>query len=182
MQAKPWSHITAIAAFGCLMGHPLALASEPPSDGALAQPEGVTETSDDEAVEEEPSALAATRVLSTNDVARLGTVQGITLQWIGWNERGQVKVRTDENGIWWLKGEQRGDRGARVSVEGHIVEIGEDYFLLDGNVTIAESPNIGRSCSDDKVWRFAVTQNRRYYRLREFEWCDSLTDYIDIYF
>ena len=24
--------------------------------------------------------------------------------------------------------------------------------------------------------------NRRYWRMREFEWCDRLTDYIDIYF
>lgn len=148
----------------------------------MAQPEDATELIEECDAESEPSALRPTRVLSTNDVARLGTVQGITLQWIGWDQRGQVDVRTDDDGIWWIEGEQRGERGARVTVEGRIVEIGEDYFLLDGNVTIAESPNIGRSCSKDKVWRFAVTQNRKYYRLREFGWCDYLTDYIDIYF
>jgi len=27
-----------------------------------------------------------------------------------------------------------------------------------------------------------VTQNRRYWRIRTFEWCDDLTDYVDVYF
>lgn len=182
MRAKPMRYYAAMAAFGWLAIVTSAAASEPPEDGAMAQPEAATEAIEDEEYEEEPTALAPTRVLSTDGVARLRTVQGITLQWIGWDERGQVEVRTDDNGIWWINGEQRGERGARVSVQGHIVEIGEDYFLLDGNVTIGESPTIGRSCSKDQVWRFAVTQNRKYWRLREFEWCDRLTDYIDIYF
>lgn len=171
----------ALAAFSGLAAASIG-ASEPPADGAMAQPEEAHEPAEEDSADNEPSAFRPTRVLSTNDVARLGTLQGITLQWIGWEERGLVDVRTDDDGIWWIEGEQRGDRGARVAVEGRIVEIGEDYFLLDGNVTIAEAPNIGRSCSKDKVWRFAVTQNRKYYRLREFEWCDYLTDYIDIYF
>jgi hypothetical protein len=34
----------------------------------------------------------------------------------------------------------------------------------------------------DKAWHFAVMQNRPYWRLREFDWCEDLTDYVDIYF
>ena len=49
-------------------------------------------------------------------------------------------------------------------------------------IRIADAPDPGRMCEATKSWHFAVTQNRRYYRLREFEWCDGLTDYIDIYF
>jgi hypothetical protein len=41
---------------------------------------------------------------------------------------------------------------------------------------------MGRRCEQTGEWRFAVTQNRKYWRLRQFEWCDYLTDYIDIYF
>jgi hypothetical protein len=46
-----------------------------------------------------------------------------------------------------------------------ITEIGDDYFLLNGRITIGDTPDAGRSC----------------YRLREFERCDYLTDYADIY-
>lgn len=123
-----------------------------------------------------------TRVLSQTDAERLRTVQGITLQWIGWETRGEVEVTRDDHGVWRLSGAQADGNGATVRVEGVITEIGEDYFLLDGKVAITDTPDIGRACEADKVWRFAATQRRSYYRLREFEWCDYLTDYVDIYF
>ncbi len=47
---------------------------------------------------------------------------------------------------------------------------------------ILDAPDQGRACEADKSWHFAITQQRLYFRLREFEWCDRLTDYIDIYF
>jgi hypothetical protein len=128
---------------------------------------------------EEP---APTRVLSATDAERLRTVQGITLQWIDWDERGDVEVSVDQRGVWRLSGAQGDADGARVSVEGVITEIGEGYFLLDGTVAITDTPDIGRSCEADRLWRFGATQRRAYYRLREFEWCDYLTDYVDIYF
>ena len=74
------------------------------------------------------------------------------------------------------------EEGARLLVEGRIVEIGEGYFTLDGVVSISNAPDAGRECRADKTWHFAITRNRKYYRLREFEWCDGLTDYVDIYF
>ena len=123
-----------------------------------------------------------TRVLSQTDVERLRTVQGITLQWIEWETRGDVEVTVDERGVWHLSGAQVAPGGASVSVDGVITEIGEDYFLLDGKVTITDTPDIGRACEADRLWRFGATQRRAYYRLREFEWCDYLTDYVDIYF
>ena len=123
-----------------------------------------------------------TRILSETDVERLRTVQGITLQWVDWDRRGDVSVTEGEDGVWRLSGEQLDESGAGVRVEGVITEIGEDYFLLDGRVQIADTPDIGRSCDATKVWRFGATQRRAYYRLREFEWCDYLTDYVDIYF
>ena len=52
---------------------------------------------------------------------------------------------------------------------------------FDGTIRIADTPDRGRLCEQTKSWRFAITQRRKYYRLREFEWCDGLTDYIDIY-
>ncbi len=127
-------------------------------------------------------ALAPTRVLSETDAERLRTVQGVTLQWIDWDERGDVEITRSEEGHWWLKGGQQGENGAGLSLDGFIIEIGEDYFLFDGRIAIMNTPDAGRSCEQHKIWRFEATQRRSYYRLREFEWCDYLTDYVDIYF
>ena len=125
-----------------------------------------------------------TRILDHDTAHRLRNNSGITLQWIGWDERGQVEVGEDERGVWRLSGIQRAGDGApgRVAVRGVVTEIGSDYFLLDGTVRIENAPDPGRLCERDKLWRFAVTQDRKYWRLREFEWCDYLTDYVDIYF
>lgn len=125
---------------------------------------------------------APTRIMSQTDAERLRTVQGITLQWIDWDRRGDVSVSEDANGVWRIEGEQLDESGAGVRISGVVTEIGKDYFLLDGTVAIADTPDIGRSCAATKVWRFGATQRRSYYRLREFEWCDYLTDYVDIYF
>ncbi|MEL7781513.1 hypothetical protein AAG607_00610 [Citromicrobium bathyomarinum] len=125
---------------------------------------------------------APTRVLSEVDAERLRHTSGITLQWIGWDERGPLEVTVDEEGVWQLSGSQTGEDGGELLVRGRIVEIGEGYFTLRGLVSIEDAPDAGRSCRQDKMWHFAITQNRRYYRLREFEWCDYLTDYVDIYY
>ncbi|MDJ0642120.1 MAG: hypothetical protein QNJ15_04830 [Erythrobacter sp.] len=126
-------------------------------------------------------APAATTVSSERDAQRLRTAQGISLQWIDWDRRGDVHVARGPDGVWRINGVQRGN-GGRLAVDGVITEIGEDHFLMDGRIVISNAPGRGRLCMESKVWRFEVTQNRTYYRLREFEWCDRLTDYIDIYF
>ncbi len=123
-----------------------------------------------------------TRILDHAAAERLFGNSGLTLQWIGWEERGRVWIAVDEDGQWLLTGEQRGEDGSRLSLEGFITEIGSDYFTYSGTVKILGSPDAERFCNTTKEWRFAVTQNRKYWRLREFEWCDDLTDYIDIYF
>jgi hypothetical protein len=121
-------------------------------------------------------------VLSARDADRLRALQGITLQWISWDTRGEASVSVDPRGIWRLQAEQTGPGLAAVAVAGTITEIGEDYFELEGAVTIVNTPDEGRTCEGYGTWRFAVTQNRKYYRLRQFEWCDQLTDYVDLYF
>ena len=124
----------------------------------------------------------ATIIKSDRDAARLRTAQGITLQWIGWEQRGDIHIERGSDGVWRINGLQREGSGGRLAVDGDIVEIGKDYFILDGRIAMTGTPSRSRMCVMDRKWRFEVTQNRTYYRLREFEWCDSLTDYIDIYF
>lgn len=123
-----------------------------------------------------------TRVLDAATAAKLRANKGVTLQWIDWNTRGTARV-TVEHGAWHLTGAQAEAGGpGRLFVDGTVTEIGAGYFLLDGTVRITDTPDRGRHCEQHKVWRFAVTQNRPYWRLREFEWCDYLTDYVDVYF
>lgn len=129
-----------------------------------------------------PGLTAQTRVLSNRDAQRLRTAQGITLHWITWDTRGDVHVARGPDGVWRVNGVQKDERGARLAIDGVITEIGDDYFELDGRIAITNTPDRGRVCVQDKIWRFEVTQDRTYYRLREFEWCDRLTDYVDIYF
>lgn len=123
----------------------------------------------------------ATRILDRAAADRLLEAKGVTLQWIGWDQRGPVSVR-EEGGTITLSGAQHQPDGpGRLSLSGRVVEIGADYFTFQGTIRITDTPDPGRMCEGDKQWHFAITQNRPYWRLREFEWCDGLTDYIDIY-
>ncbi len=123
-----------------------------------------------------------TRILDQRGAERMMRNEGVTLQWIDWEERGPVWVGVTETGNWSLLGGQRGEDGSLLELEGFVTEIGSDYFIYEGTIKIRGAPDADRGCGRTKQWRFEVTQNRSYYRLREFEWCDSLTDYIDIYF
>jgi hypothetical protein len=131
---------------------------------------------------ESPTTADQTRILDKRNAERLLANKGLTLQWIDWDHRGTATV-TRRAGLWSLHGRQADVNGpGLLALDGTITEIGPDYFTFQGKITISNTPDPGRTCSADKTWHFAVTQNRRYYRLREFEWCDSLTDYVDIYF
>lgn len=126
--------------------------------------------------------VSGTRILDAAQADRLLAAKGITLQWIGWNQRGSVNIRKVGDDILLTGAQAAPDGPGRLYVDGKVTEIGADYFILDGEVRITDAPDVGRKCSQDKQWRFAITQQRPYWRLREFEWCDGLTDYVDIYF
>jgi len=154
--------------------------------GSLAQPLAAQINADAQAQDApEPGSIehGATAIASERDVARLRNLEGITLQWIEWDERGDVSIEVDEEGVWRVSGSQVDSKnGGILRIEGRIIEIGEDFFRLEGDILIEGTPDADRRCEAFDIWRFAVTQQRTYYRLREFEWCDYLTDYVDIYF
>lgn len=163
-----------MAAAGVLAAQPLA-AQDNTGEGAVP-PIGHYHDDGDEALP------IPTRVISLDDLNRLAATKGITLQWIDWTARGQVRVLVADDGVWRIIGSQTGPGDAFVGVDGVITEVGPNYFTLTGTVTIENTPDPGRNCKATDNWRFEITQNRKYYRLRQFEWCDGLTDYIDIYF
>lgn len=123
------------------------------------------------------------RVYDRPTLNRLVQNRGMSLQWISWDDsRGTVKVVWEGKQL-RLTGSQRQVGGpGELALDGYVTEVGVGYFTFEGEIRIANTPDQGRSCKKDKSWHFAVTQQRRYFRLREFEWCDYLTDYIDIYF
>ena len=125
------------------------------------------------------------RIPAPRDAAalqRLRRNSGITLQWIGWDRRGQLKV-VEEGGRILLRGGQRARGGpGRLELDGELLWIMADRFRFRGRILIADTPDAGRNCLRDGDFEFRITQRRRYWRLQEMEQCDGLTDYVDIYF
>jgi hypothetical protein len=129
-----------------------------------------------------PVPLKATEVRSKAAVEKLRGNQGLTLQWIDWEKRGALEV-SQRGEVVHVKGAQVAPDGkGRLEVEGDVVSIDARHFILRGKIGIYETPDAGRSCIKEGDSEFAITQGRKYWRMREFEWCDQLTDYIDIYF
>jgi hypothetical protein len=107
---------------------------------------------------------------------------GITLQWIGWDQRGDVQVEQRGKSL-YLKGVQQQDGGkGRLELDGHILAVFTKSFIFKGRIAITDTPDEGRSCIRDGVYEFKITQKRKYWRLQQMEVCDGLTDYVDIYF
>jgi hypothetical protein len=141
-------------------------------------------------------ALAATSALSQSppgertivgDRAALNRLQrnsGITLQWISfeYRERGHVVARMN-GGLLHLSGAQ-GARGGpgRVTLDGDVLRIEPRSFTFRGRIVVTDAPDRGRNCVRDGIYEFRATGVRRYWRLQDFEACDGLADYVDIYF
>jgi hypothetical protein len=126
--------------------------------------------------------VRATDVRDQAALERLRGNAGLTLQWIGWDKRGTLEV-SQRGAVVHLSGSQASSDGkGRLEIEGDVVSIDSNSFILRGQIRIVGTPDAGRSCTKENDSEFAITQGRKYWRMREFEWCDQLTDYIDIYF
>lgn len=126
--------------------------------------------------------VQATEVRDQAALEELRGNSGLTLQWINWDKRGLVEV-SQRGDVVHLKGAQIAPDGkGRVELEGDVLSIDSNDFIFRGRITITDSPDPGRKCVKQGDSEFAITQGRKYWRMREFEWCDDLTDYIDIYF
>lgn len=133
-------------------------------------------------VREVPGQPPVTRVIDPAMSLKLLHNSGITLQWISWDVRGELNARREGERI-YLDGSQAGRNGGTLDLSGHAMEIGADYFIFDGKIAIRDTPDPGRDCLREGRMRFAITQNRKYWRLQDMEACgDGLTDYVDIYF
>jgi hypothetical protein len=169
----PMSKVTALLAFfiaACLAG------CTPPIAITASNATGRTP------VAQQLPNVVKTEVRDLAALEKLRGNSGLTLQWIGWDDRGTLEV-SQRGAVVHLNGEQIGAvRSGHLIIEGDLVSIDGDHFIFRGQIEIFGSPDAGRSCIKNGDSEFAITQGRKYWRMREFEWCDQLTDYIDIYF
>ena len=115
---------------------------------------------------------------------RLRRNSGITLQWIGFEtaQRGHLVAQMN-GGLLHLSGSQRARTGGgRVTLDGDVLRINPRSFTFRGRIVITDAPDPGRNCVRDGTYEFRATGQRRYWRLQDFEACDGLADYVDIYF
>ncbi len=107
-----------------------------------------------------------------------------SLQWISWDYFGSAIV-SNKNGVFYLKGEQKQRKGSDfVKIDGVITEIDAKEFTFDGTIiTRISHINNGEPCTRIGKMNFAITNNRKYWRLQEMDNpCDEAVDYVDIYF
>lgn len=139
------------------------------------------------AAAETPLPLARIQRTVVNDDAalqRLRRNSGITLQWISFETRGRGHVVATMRGeLLHLSGSQteRGGPG-RLTLDGDVIRVDPRSFTFRGRILITGTPDPDRNCVRDGIYEFRVTQRRRYWRLQDFEACDGLADYVDIYF
>jgi hypothetical protein len=122
-----------------------------------------------------------------NDRTALGRLRrnsGITLQWISFETAARGHVVAQMNGgLLHLSGSQRAHGGpGRVTLDGDVLRINPRSFVFRGRIVITDTPDRGRNCVRDGIYEFRATGQRRYWRLQDFEACDGLADYVDIYY
>ena len=108
----------------------------------------------------------------------------LTLQWISfdnWEEFGNLRV-FDRQGTLFVKGRQiKGDD--YLEIAGKVLSIDAKEFVFQGRITTRVSHiNRGQACERNGTMTFAITENRKYWRLQEMNSpCDPATDYVDIF-
>jgi hypothetical protein len=116
--------------------------------------------------------------------ARLLGEHRLSLQWISWDYFGKAVVR-ESNGVLSVAGEQKGrGTGDYLKIEGIITEVDTGEIKFKGTIeTKVSHINQGNPCKREGEMTFRITQNRKYWRLKEMDNpCDEATDYVDIYF
>lgn len=116
--------------------------------------------------------------------ARLLGEHRLSLQWISWDYFGKAVVK-ENRGLLSISGEQKGrGTGDYLRIEGVFTEVDTAEVKFKGTIeTRVSHINQGNPCKREGEMTFRITQNRRYWRLKEMDNpCDEATDYVDIYF
>jgi hypothetical protein len=125
--------------------------------------------------------IIPTRISSASARQALIGEHKLSLQWISWTQFGKATV-TDDDGMLILKGEQR-IGSEYVILNGTITDVSEKSFTFDGVIeSKTSSVNNGQPCIRRGQMEFAITGNRRYWRMQKMDNpCEAVTDYVDIF-
>jgi hypothetical protein len=116
--------------------------------------------------------------------AKLLGTHPLTLQWVTFDStKGSVTV-TDSNGVYKVKGEQKGKDNNMLSIDGEVTAINAKDFTFKGKIVTRVSYIAGgKECVRNGTFLFRISGARQFWRMREQQNpCDEAADYVDIFF
>jgi hypothetical protein len=116
--------------------------------------------------------------------AKLLGTHPLTLQWVTFDStKGSVTV-TDSNGVYKVKGEQKGKDNNMLSIDGEVTAINVKDFTFKGKIVTRVSYIAGgKECVRNGTFLFRISGARQFWRMREQQNpCDEAADYVDIFF
>ncbi len=108
----------------------------------------------------------------------------VSLQWIGWDNRGSVNIAPMDDEWYSIKGSQKNKAGDYLTIDGKIKRTGNKELEFDGEiVTKVSHNNDGEPCIKTGKQIFYGKGDRTYFRLQDMTNCEGgmLVDYVDIY-
>lgn len=112
-------------------------------------------------------------------------VHNFTLQWISWDKPGKVQIKKQKDGTYTVKGEQRGEDGDFVTIDGILTVVTFAEMTFTGKIqTRYANINKGEVCDKTGTYHFLAKGARKYWRLQEMDNCEgnNVVDYVDIFF
>lgn len=128
--------------------------------------------------------FAQTAVNDKPAAAKLLGTHPLSLQWVTFDTtKGSVTI-AETNGVYKLKGEQKGKDNNMLSIDGEVTAINARDFSFKGKIVTRISHIAGgKDCLRDGTFQFRITGARQFWRMREQQNpCDEAADYIDIFF
>jgi hypothetical protein len=110
----------------------------------------------------------------------------LSLQWISWDELGEVEIKFLGDNRYSVRGQQKSKtNGDYLKIEGVLTPISEIELSFEGIVEQKISHlNQGQPCVKKGRRLFKSTKGRKYWRMQDMENCEGsgVVDYVDIYF
>jgi hypothetical protein len=119
-----------------------------------------------------------------SSILRAGSI-GITLQWLGWEKRGMVKVTDMQDGSFNIKGGQKNSTNSDfIEIDGTLKVLTSTNLEFEGTIkTQVSYINKGAVCVRQGKYHFVALPGKKYWRLKETANCEGgmVVDYIDLY-
>ena len=124
---------------------------------------------------------------AVNDRAAAALLTGthpVSLQWISFDKTKGAVTITEKDGVFLLKGEQKGKGTDLLTLDGEVVSINAKDFTFKGRIVTRVSHIAGgKDCVREGTFLFRIVGARQYWRMREqANPCDEAADYVDIFF